>query len=111
MNPEWTKRFTDTQCWDASLILAIIYTFLYAGMVIALIIVNVPTTNEKTLDILIGIMSGIQMSIVNRYFGGSKSADDAQIFAAQNKERTDAVLRETVKEVAKDTKGAPNGNN
>lgn len=90
------RRITDAACWDATLVLAIIYTLLYAGMVAALILVDVPASNEKTVDMLIGIMSAIQLAIVGRFFGGSKSADDAQRLIAQSKERTDSTLREAV---------------
>lgn len=90
------RRITDSACWDASLVLAILYTLLYAGMVTALVLVDVPSTNEKTVDMLIGIMSAIQLAIVNRYFGGSKSAEDAQRLIAQSKERTDSVIRDVV---------------
>lgn len=108
MSPDWTKRWSDSSCWDASLVLAVMYTLLYAAMVMTLAFVDVPTTNEKTVDMLIGIMSAIQMSIVGRYFGGSKSADDAQQQLAHNKEKNDTALREVV---IKETKGASNGNN
>lgn len=94
------RRITDSAGWDASLILAILYTLLYAGMVGTLVLVDVPPTNEKTVDMLIGIMSAIQMSIVGRYFGGSKSAEDAQRLIAQSKERTDSVFREVVAKAA-----------
>ena len=90
------RRITDRPCWDASLVLALIYTILYMMIVMSLIFVEIPKTNEKTIDMLIGIMSAIQLAIVNKYFGGSKSADDAQNIIAQSKERTDTVLREVV---------------
>ena len=94
--PDFERRIADSACWDAALVLAILYTILYAGMVGALVLIDVPSSNEKTVDMLIGIMSAIQLSIVGRYFGGSKTADDAQRLIAQSKERTDTVLRETV---------------
>src|SRR5688572_8605580 len=90
------RRITDSQCWDPAFVLAILYTMLYGTLVILLIFVAVPPTNEKTVDTLFGIMSAIQLAIVGRYFGGSKNAEDAQRLIAQSKERTDSTLREIV---------------
>src|SRR5688500_10113397 len=102
------RRITDSQCWDPAFVLAILYTMLYGTLVILLIFVAVPPTNEKTVDTLFGIMSAIQLAIVGRYFGGSKNAEDVQRVLAQGRERTDSTLREIIRE-AVPAAAVPNG--
>lgn len=101
------RRITDAACWDAALIMGLVYTAIYGLMVVLLIFVDIPESNQKTVDILAGAMTAIQMAIVGRFFGGSKSADDAQKLIAQSKERTDSAMRAVVEAVTPVTDKKP----
>lgn len=90
------RRITDSQCWDAALIMGLGYTLLYAAMVFLIVLVDIPDSNAKTVDILAGAMTIIQATIVQFFFGSTKAGEVRQTLVAQSKERTDAVLREAV---------------
>lgn len=90
------RRFTDAQCWDATLIMGILYTIVYGAMIYMLFADKVPVENTKTLDLLVGAMTIIQSTIVQFFFGSSKNAENSQRMIAQSKERTDSAMREIV---------------
>lgn len=88
------KRITDAPCFDAALVMGVLYTLIYAAMVWAVLVVDIPEANEKTVGILVGAMTIIQTTIVNFFFGSSKNAESTQRLIAASKERTDTALRE-----------------
>ena len=90
------RRISDSECWDASLIMAIIYTTTYAAMITMIVFVEIPVANSDVVKILSGIMTAIQVNIVQYFFGNTKTADTSQRLIAQSKERTDSVLREVM---------------
>ncbi len=93
---EFSRRFTDPQCWDASLVMGVIYTMIYGGFLGIILLAPVPTANQTTVDILAGAMTIIQTNIVQYFFGSSKNAESTQRLIAQSKEKTDTALRELV---------------
>jgi len=93
------RRFDDR--WDASLLMGIGYTAVYAGVLMAVIFVDVPDGNGKTLDLLVGAMTVIQTQIVGYFFGSSKQAEHAQRLVAVSKERTDSVVLDMAATAAK----------
>ncbi len=94
------RRITDSDCWDSALIMAIIYTTTYAMMITMIVFVEIPVANADVVKILAGIMTAIQVNIVQYFFGNTKTADTSQRLIAQSKERTDSVLREVVSSAA-----------
>lgn len=90
------RRFTDPACWDAALVMGLLYTVIYGAMITMILFIDIPDANAKTVDILAGAMTIIQTTIVTYFFGSSKNAENTQKLIAQSKERTDSVLREVV---------------
>ncbi|MCR4299333.1 MAG: hypothetical protein NUV75_11410 [Gallionella sp.] len=91
------KRSTDTPLLDPARILAIIYTAGYFYIVYLMMTRVLPDGNEGALNQLIGALTIIQTSIVQYYFGGSKSAEKAQMQIASSKEKSDVVMAEIAK--------------
>ena len=90
------RRIGDTPCWDASLVMGIGYTTIYAGIIGGLLLVDIPTENVDTVKILAGAMTLIQSQIVGFFFGSSKSAEVGQRVIAASNERTGSTLRNIV---------------
>ena len=91
------KRVTDTPLFDPARILAMIYTLGYFYIVYLMMTTVLPDGNEGALNQLIGALTIIQTTIVQYYFGGSKSAEKAQTQIAASKEKSDVVIGEIAK--------------
>ncbi len=101
------RRISDPECWDSALIMAIIYTTTYAAMITMIVFVEIPPANSDVVKILAGIMTAIQVNIVQYFFGNTKTADTSQRLIAQSKERTDSVLRDVVSAATPVTSAIP----
>lgn len=91
---EGGRRAEDQNCWDASLVMGIGYTIVYAATLAAVIFIDIPDGNAKTLDLLVGAMTVIQTQIVGFFFGSSKNAERTQQLVAASKERAESAVRE-----------------
>lgn len=55
--------------------IAVLYTLGFMGLAVLLYFKEIPTGNKDALLYLFGILSGIELSIISFFFGGSQSAD------------------------------------
>lgn len=94
------RRVNPPPCWDAPLVMGVMYTLVYAGMVASVVFIDIPDGNASTINNLVGAMTVIQTAITGYFFGSSKSAQDSQRLIAVSKERTDSVLRGVVASTA-----------
>lgn len=65
--------------------LAYTYTFGYFAILGTMFFANIPADAKDILNVLLGIMSGAQMSIMSYYFGSSKSSTDKNLLLANKK--------------------------
>lgn len=91
------RRITDIgKCWDAALVMGIVYTLIYGLTVAGSFLVSIPAPNLDTVKQLVSNMTIIQVGVAAYFFGASKSAEKSASVLAESKERTDSVLREVV---------------
>lgn len=83
--------------FDVTALVAILYTlgFLYlAGL---LYYTPIPAANKDALLYLFGVLSGIELSIINFYFGGSKAVETTQRATEQRSAKAESVLQDIAK--------------
>ena len=78
-------------------LLAILYTVGYLAMVGALFFIEIPVSNKEPLLQLFGLMSAIQMALIQFYFGSSKGAENSRTALENSKGKVDEVLQSVVK--------------
>jgi hypothetical protein len=94
MSEESDRRLFERPCWDAQLIMGVLYMILFGAMIILQYVVDIPAGNEESIKILISNMTLIQAGIVGYFFGSSKNTESVQRALAQGNERTTNVVRE-----------------
>lgn len=79
--------------------IAIIYTLGFMVLAGLLYFYPLPETNKDALLYLFGILSGIELTIIAFFFGGSKAAESAQRAVEQSKARAETVVQDIAKSV------------
>ncbi len=77
--------------------LAVLYTLAFMGMVGALFLREIPTSNRDLMLTMAGVMAMGQAAIFGFYFGSSKGAEANQSAISISKERSDSTLQEIAK--------------
>lgn len=93
------RRADAKQGSDISGVIAIIYTIGFMVLAGLLYFFPLPETNKDALLYLFGILSGIELTIIAFYFGGSKTVEATQRAVEQGKARADIVVQEIAKSV------------
>ena len=83
----------DDLTWDAPLVMGLVYTLIYGAMITMIVLVQIPQENAQTVNVLAGAMTIIQTTIVQYFFGATKSAD-------VSKAKTDTALRDIATQIA-----------
>lgn len=91
---EEDRRSSATQWSGVSGVIAIIYTIGFMVLAGLLYFFPLPETNKDALLYLFGILSGIELTIIAFYFGGSQTVEATQRAVVQSKARADAVVQE-----------------
>lgn len=84
---------------DISGVIAIIYTIGFMVLAGLLYFFPLPETNKDALLYIFGILSGIELTIIAFYFGGSKTVEATQRAVEQSKARAETVVQEIAKSV------------
>lgn len=95
---------------DIGGVLAILYTIVYFAMVGLLFFKSIPPENKDLINTLVGIMSAVQMAIIQWVFGSSKNAEAQQRSSEQRQGRAESVVQkiaETVPVAALAAVGGP----
>lgn len=100
-----TERRANANPLDIAGALAGLYTLSYMVMVGLLFFISIPPDNKDLVNTLVGIMSAVQMAIIQFYFGSSKNAEATQRAVAQRQERTETALVQTIAQGAPSSTG------
>jgi hypothetical protein len=75
--------FSDRRRYEVRWLLANLYTICYFGFVLLLFYIEPPASNKEVLHTVFVLLSSVQLTIINYYFGSSRDAEKAAEVAAR----------------------------
>jgi hypothetical protein len=85
---------------DPAYMLAVLYTIGFLGMSFLVATQNVPSESKDIVQYLMGIMSAVQLSIINYYYGSSKAGSDGQKTSDDRKIKIDDIITDIARKAS-----------